>query len=299
MNSTSNEPDGSSIPDRGEGQRALVIRIGALGDVLLTRRLTYSLQRAGLRSTLMTPARHASILLADPWIEGIMDSEAPTSAAAFAGEWPRSAGRFEVAVVISRSTDLVDAARQAARVTIQIPPPPVRNDSPVSVQWAEAARDLCDPFTGVMAPLATRTQDARVVDATLVHPGSGSPRKNWPTDRFLELSRKLTARGERMVWVRGPAEMAQPDGWEGERLDRPSLSTLAATLAASRRFVGNDSGVSHLAAAVGTPTIALFGPTPASVWRPDGPRVRVVDSTDGTMNGVSVEAVLDALKPAH
>ena len=97
-----------------------MIRIGALGDVLLTRRLAYSLYLSGLRSTLFAPARHATLLLADPWIDGVLDSESPAMAAAFAGSWPESAGRFDASVVISSSHDLIEAARQASTEAIRI-----------------------------------------------------------------------------------------------------------------------------------------------------------------------------------
>ena len=93
--------------------------------------------------------------------------------------------------------------------------------------------------------------------------------------------------------------MTLSDAWEGERLDRPALSSLAATLAAARVFIGNDSGVSHLAAAVGAPTVALFGSTLAAVWRPDGPRVQVVSTSSGAMEEISVDVALDAMDRAH
>lgn len=269
-----------------------MVRIGALGDVLLTRRLAYSLHLSGYSSTLFAPARHATLLLADPWIDGVLDSESPALAGVFAGNWPESAGSFDAALVISSSNDLVEAAKRAAATSIRISSAPVREDTLISMQWAEAAAALAEPFTGHLPPLRTRGREATLAEATLVHPGSGSPRKNWPVERFVELSHRLERAGRRIVWIRGPAEMGQPEVWAGERIDRPSLQALAATLAASRLFIGNDSGVSHLAAAVGAAVVTLFGPTRAEVWRPDGPRVRVVDSADGTMAGVSLEAVL-------
>jgi len=268
------------------------MRIGALGDVLLTRRLTYSLHLSGFRTTLFAPARHATLLLADPWIDGVLDSEAPALAAAFAGSWPEGAGRFDAAVVVSSSPELIEAATQAATESIRIPSAPVRVDALISMQWSEAAAALAAPFAGMMPRLATRAQEASLHGATLIHPGSGSPRKNWPMERFVDLSRNLESLGHRVVWIRGPAEMAQPQVWEGERMDQPSLQALAATLAASRLFIGNDSGVSHLAGAVGASTVTLFGPTSGKVWRPDGPLVRTASSATEAIADLPLQSVL-------
>ena len=66
-------------------------------------------------------------------------------------------------------------------------------------------------------------------------------------------------------------------------------------LARCRAFVGNDSGVSHLAAALGVPTVALFGPTRPEHWAPRGERVRVLLGRNGRLDEISVEDCLDAL----
>jgi ADP-heptose:LPS heptosyltransferase len=96
----------------------------------------------------------------------------------------------------------------------------------------------------------------------VVHPFSGSPRKNWPLDRFQALARALDAE-----WA------IAPDG--SERFS--NLYDLACWLASARLFVGNDSGVTHLASAVGTPVVALFGPTDPAVWAPRGAQVEIIE----------------------
>ncbi|MBI4874712.1 MAG: glycosyltransferase family 9 protein [Acidobacteria bacterium] len=101
---------------------------------------------------------------------------------------------------------------------------------------------------------------------TAIHPLSGSPRKNWPLENF----RRLAAIVEPCQWCAGPEE--QLDG--AVRFD--DLYDLACWLASARLYIGNDSGITHLAAAVGTPVIALFGPTDPVVWAPRGPNVQVV-----------------------
>ena len=113
-----------------------------------------------------------------------------------------------------------------------------------------------------------------------IHPSSGSSRKNWPLDRFQELALRLQRENHCLVWIEGEADRSvvsslvrlvpAPVAW-----DLP-LRVLASLLSLSRGFVGNDSGVTHLAAAVKAKTIALFGPTDPGIWAPRSPTVRVV-----------------------
>jgi len=103
----------------------------------------------------------------------------------------------------------------------------------------------------------------------VIHPFSGSPRKNWPLERFRALARGL----ERTMPVCWCAGREDPPLEGAVRID--DLYELACWLAQAALYVGNDSGITHLAAAVGTPALALFGATDPSVWGPRGPHVRI------------------------
>lgn len=103
----------------------------------------------------------------------------------------------------------------------------------------------------------------------VIHPFSGSARKNWPLDNYRALARAL----ERIMPVRWCAGPEDPPLAGAVRID--DLYQLACWLARARLYAGNDSGITHLAAAVGTPVLALFGPTDPDVWAPRGPNVRV------------------------
>jgi heptosyltransferase-3 len=104
----------------------------------------------------------------------------------------------------------------------------------------------------------------------VIHPFSGSPKKNWPLARFRGLADELE-RSLPVYWCIGPED---PPLAGAILID--DLYELACWLAKAQLYIGNDSGITHLAAAVGTPVLALFGPTTRpEVWAPRGPHVRV------------------------
>src|SRR5580658_7957146 len=117
----------------------------------------------------------------------------------------------------------------------------------------------------------------------VIHPFSGSARKNWPLERFRELADRLAMP---VRWCAGPEETLE----DAVRFD--NLYELAGWLASAQVYIGNDSGITHLAAAVGTPVVAIFGPTDPIVWAPRGERVSVIQSV--SLDAVSVAQVLAA-----
>jgi len=121
-------------------------------------------------------------------------------------------------------------------------------------------------------------------EAIFMHPGSGSRKKVWPSDGYLELVNILKQhRPSKVVVVLGPAEgpeirkAFEPENTGTTLLVKGlSLIQLASVMEGCRLFIGNDSGISHLAAALGIPTVAIFGPTDPRVWSPKGKRGVVV-----------------------
>ena len=131
--------------------------------------------------------------------------------------------------------------------------------------------------------------------------------KVWPPERFAALYQALAAGplpGARAAIFAGPgpkeaalaAPLLQllPDAID--LTGQLELPQAAACLARCALFIGNDSGLMHLAAAAGTPTVGLFGPTPSAEYGPSGPRARVAQSATQEMDGLSVETALKAAK---
>lgn len=135
-----------------------------------------------------------------------------------------------------------------------------------------------------------------------IHAGSGSPKKNWPVDRWEVLGRKLAedSPGTRLLLIGGEADQAQIDRLSAAWRDLSvliahelPLPTLAAILSRVRFFIGHDTGISHLAAAVGAPCLLLFGPTDPAVWAPANPAVDVIEAPEGDLEQLPLEVVVE------
>src|SRR5262249_20440422 len=109
--------------------------------------------------------------------------------------------------------------------------------------------------------------DAPREDFVAIHPFSGSARKNWPLEDFREVARGLATPVE---WIAGPEDLIE------NAVRYNDLYQLACRLARARLYIGNDSGITHLAAAVGVPVIAIFLTTDPAIWAPRSERVIVV-----------------------
>jgi ADP-heptose:LPS heptosyltransferase len=132
-------------------------------------------------------------------------------------------------------------------------------------------------------------------DHVVVHPGSGGEHKCWPRVRFREVVERLRAEGRKVRVVLGEAELERWPRDEVARFEsladvmRPTtLLELFDQLASASAAVMNDSGPTHLAAVAGTPTVALFGSSNPTIWRPIGPKVSVIQRDS-----------IDAIEPAE
>lgn len=135
-----------------------------------------------------------------------------------------------------------------------------------------------------------------------IHPGSGSLRKNWPLPLWLDVARALQSRlpGLEIAWITGEAEEERgltaqlPPAAPGTlRWHGLPLTDLADQLATCACFLGHDSGVPHLAAACGVPSLLLFGPTDPAVWAPPQAGVQVLRAPQGDLSQLPPELVLE------
>jgi ADP-heptose:LPS heptosyltransferase len=110
---------------------------------------------------------------------------------------------------------------------------------------------------------------------TIIHPGAGAGWKRWPAASFARVARALAKRGHQVALVEGPADEEAVSAVLARTgslplIREPDLRALARMLSQARLFIGNDSGVTHLAAMAGALTVGLFGPTDPVSWAPLG-----------------------------
>ncbi|MGD2269528.1 MAG: glycosyltransferase family 9 protein [Desulfobacterales bacterium] len=128
-----------------------------------------------------------------------------------------------------------------------------------------------------------QTPRSRII---LLHPGAGSWKKMWPLSNHLELEQLLKADSYLPEYLIGPAEeilkpqLLRKGDAQTVLHCTDDLAELISLMKSAGGFIGNDSGVSHLAAFLGLPTVAVFGPSDPKVWRPIGSCVRVLSSNE-------------------
>lgn len=157
---------------------------------------------------------------------------------------------------------------------------------------------------------------AAAVGAVLIHPGAGSAARHWPLQHWAAVARWELQRGCRVVVTGGPGEvelarrLAREAGLGEDSVMAGELDVrqLAAAVAAARRVVSSDTGIAHLAVAMGTPSVTVFGPMPPSRWGPPpGSRRHLAlwagrrgepyaNYTDPSMHLISHEEVIAAIE---
>jgi heptosyltransferase-3 len=153
-------------------------------------------------------------------------------------------------------------------------------------EFRDAVRQFPFTFFPVLPPpeglprISVPTQPME--NLLVIHPFASSPRKRWPLENFRAVADRLSIP---VRWCAGPEEPLD----SAVRIE--NLYKLACWLSTARLYIGNDSGISHLAAAVGTPVIAIFLGSDPKVWAPRGPHVTVLERP-------SVDQVLSAARVA-
>jgi ADP-heptose:LPS heptosyltransferase len=265
-------------------RKTTIIRTGGLGDFILTLPLLHALGRRGDEVTCITRMGYARLAADDAPGVAFGDVDGPdflsltTTPTARARQW------FEQAEVLSFWPDHDGSLRLqlgalGALGLTRLDPRPAT--PPHVVQHMLATAGL-DPTADLPRGAFLRRTATPAQDTLWLHPGSGSPAKNAPLQAFVDAVEDR--RPENVVLSFGPADadLIAPatealGAWEPRCVINPSLTQLRRQLSTgATAYVGNDSGVSHLAAALGIPATVFFVHTNPAIWQPLGEAVTVV-----------------------
>lgn len=298
--------------------RILVARGGAIGDFILTLPVLAALRERWPKAAIdvLGYPHIAELAVAGGLADVVHPIESPLLSQMFVKSeaFPESVADFfqPFDLVISYIYDpdciFQENVRRLSRATYLCGchRPEERAPQHATVTLLEPLRSLGfdnpDPVPRLRIRITTQGIETENAVYTLaVHPGSGSARKNWPEDSWACLLGQLAKRTNwHLLMIAGEAEGQRVDRlaslWPKDRLRLArnlSLPRLAELLQSASAFVGHDSGITHLAAALGVETLALWGPTNPMVWRPIGENVRLL-ANPGGISALSVDAVLDA-----
>ncbi len=284
-------------------RKILVLRGGALGDFIVTLPALAALRRAWPTARIELAGNPTAAAVARPLV--LLDavhSQHEARWAALHDDAPLSA---EFAAWLT-SFDLVvnfwpdDSGELARRFPLRagqkfVSAPAHPTLSPAAAHYVSALAPLgvaaAENYFSLLPPrVGHGGSDAFVA----IHPGSGSARKNWPLDRWAALCDWLRREHDaELLIITGEAESPEARALErfGTSACQLPLDGLIAGLALCRLFLGHDSGVSHLAAACGVPSVLLFGPTDPAMWAPPAPHVHVI-RRGAEMGSISVEDVM-------
>lgn len=299
--------------------RILVIRGGAIGDFILTLPVLQAIKQ-------FLPEAHVEILgypnvanLAT--LCGLAQQAREIEAQAVAGffarggqlneEWMRYFGQFEIIISYLYDPDEIfqkNVERCSKAQFIQGPHRPNEREDQHATQVFLKPLEQLAIFEADDVPQLTLPPKAPAHSLApsrlILHPGSGSKSKNWPLPRWIELLAQLLSRTNwHVLIVGGEADREEVETLAATactrrvevELGRP-LNELAQQLTHCEGFVGHDSGISHLCAALGLPGLVLWGLTKTSIWRPNSQQIVIINHQNGLAN-LPVEQVMARIPP--
>ncbi len=305
-------------------KRILVVRGGAIGDFVLTLPALKLLRDAFPDAWIeILGYKHIIALVENRfYAQAVRSLESGQLARFFAkgAELPRELSDYFASfdLILSYLFDpdgiFEGNVRRCGVEDFLVGPPKINGQHPAVRQLAqplhELGLELNDP-TPTLYPSPADRDFATTFRATLpapliaLHPGSGSEKKNWPIERWLQLADWLlrSTCAASLVVIGGEADRQQIELFRvmAERnaislVENLPLPELAAVLQSCTCFTGHDSGISHMAAAVATPSVLLFGPTDPAVWAPQNRNVRVLRAPSGDLTQLPCEIVAGAIQ---
>ncbi len=276
-------------------QKLLIIHQGALGDFILTFPAIIQLKKYFFRIDVLCQQKLGQLACNLKLVEHCLPLESARFVSLYSGT-PDSTimsllSAYQFILLFSFSKELERSLNTIRGPIIRrIPPRPARSKTIHVTQYLLQNLSGLKIFKDSNIKIESRLSKIPHSDLRdsafdpakiMIHPGSGSPKKNWPLNYFIETEKMLHSAGLTPEFIIGPAEKSLSANLSATGTLRivhlmHDLNELVHLLKAAGGFIGNDSGVSHLAAFLGLPTVAIFGPSDPQRWRPIGRAVRTI-----------------------
>ena len=297
-----------------EVPRILIIRGGAIGDFVLTLPVMSALCERFPKADLevLGYPRIASLALSGGLVKAVHAIESPELAMFFSQnfaadiKWRKFFSGFSIIISYLYDPDNIFESNVKSCGVQQFIAAPYRPDETklihASKQFLQPLDTLtifdADPVSRLSIPAGTSLESCLAI-----HPGSGSDSKNWMEENWRKLVEYLLYNTSlQLLLIGGEAEGEKlqrlVDGLPVDRIEinqNIPLSCLAERLSRCCGYIGHDSGVTHIASALGLPTLVLWGPSCEVVWRPLGERVRILNRNN-QLSEITINHVVEELK---
>lgn len=259
--------------------KTLIYHSGALGDFITTLpAISLWKKHTGSIIDLIGKTAYGEFAICEGFIDSVTDIDSRTVAALFCDSceeyFAKINAEYDHAFLFaSVDSELVNNFKKHFTGTL-LSQPPFTNRLEHMADYhltlvLEAIR-LTEKNVNLSAEIYQRNLKSDRENVIAIHPGSASRLKNWPMDRFLSVAESLRNAGFGIQWIIGPVEESYSFPHCDQVIMNRSLHYLYKILQKCRLFIGNDSGVTHLAALTGCDMIALFGPSDPHLWAPRG-----------------------------
>jgi ADP-heptose:LPS heptosyltransferase len=233
--------------------RVLIYRRGGLGDTLLTFPVAEILTRKGFKVDFVGNTDYLKLAKEVGFIENVFS------------DFPNDLSPYGEIILF--------AGENFLKVPAKVIKPFPQKREHITVYYLKSLGLEKYPFSEELPLKPLKGLENKVI----LHPGSGSPKKNPPLEFYKNLYLRLEKEGFEPLMVLGEAEYHLKERLKGFNLYTvEDLLTFARLLKSAKAFIGNDSGFSHLAGYLGVKTVVLFGPTDPIVWKPLGKNVKVL-----------------------
>ncbi|GAC1433698.1 MAG: hypothetical protein PVS3B3_34940 [Ktedonobacteraceae bacterium] len=292
----------------------LILRPGAIGDTLLTFPILRALKTRNEQTHITFVSNPVVLPLAHMFgfADAIFDYEAVEWSELFSQAGIRSTFMRDImlhtnrAICWLRDPDKI-VQHNLHRVGMQditiAPGRPIEAHGLHTVTYLAHTIDMMLTEEEYSQPFTTGPLNNAPVVA--IHPGSGGASKCWPVAHFAAVITALWQQSVSVLLLAGPADTARlaaliqligtpPTPSLLKLVVNAPLVEVTEHLRHCKVYLGNDSGITHLAAMLGIPTVVLFGPSNPTVWRPMGPDVHVLHEPE--LKNLAVKIVLDTIK---